>query len=150
MAKTATLRAPASRLTGNGVRFAALVLLVVVALTASTVYGPTSIPSGDVLHILLYKLGVYSGHRTWSDAEESIVWEIRLPRTLAAGLVGASLGVAGTLFQAVLRNPLADPYVIGTAAGAQLGVMVALLLPIDIALFGFGTLQILAFIGALL
>lgn len=150
MTNTVSLRAarPAA-LARNGLRLVLLGLLLVAVMTASTLYGPTTIPRVDVLHILLYKVGLYAGHRDWSDAEQSIVWQIRLPRTLAAALVGAALSVAGTLFQAVLRNPLADPYVIGTSAGAQLGVIVALLLPLDIGIFGFGPLQVLAFLGAL-
>jgi iron complex transport system permease protein len=57
--------------------------------------------------------------------------------------------VAGALFQGVLRNPLADPYVIGTSAGAQLGVIIALSAPTSLALAGFGSVQLLAFAGAL-
>jgi iron complex transport system permease protein len=93
-------------------------------------------------------LVIWQGHVTWSAGDESIVWNIRLPRVIAAALVGAALAVAGTLYQAVLRNPLADPYVIGTSAGAQLGVTVALLLPVQFAIAGFGSLQALAFAGA--
>src|SRR5947209_13952455 len=115
MTDTVSLRsAPATTLARNGLRLVLLGLLLVAMMTASTLYGPTTIPRADVLHIVLYKLGLYAGHRDWSAAEQSIVWEIRVPRTLAAALVGAALSVAGTLFQAVLRNPLADPYVIGT------------------------------------
>lgn len=151
MAKTAALRAPPIvLLTRTGLRFVVLVLLVLASMIASTLYGPTTIPRDDVLHILLYKLGLYAGHRSWTDAEQSIVWQIRVPRTLAAALVGAALSAAGTLFQAVLRNPLADPYVIGTAAGAQLGVIAALMLPVDVTFLGFGPLQLFAFAGAVL
>jgi iron complex transport system permease protein len=98
----------------------------------------------------LYKFGLYAGHHDWSAADQSIVWDLRLPRVIAAALVGGSLGVAGALFQAVLRNPLADPYVIGTSAGAQLGVTVALVLSVSYTVAGFGAVQVCAFIGALL
>lgn len=131
------------------VRITFLPVVLIVALFLGTAFGTVSIPPGEIAQILLYKLGLWYGHRTWSVSDEAIIWQIRLPQVLAAGLVGASLGIAGTLFQAVLRNPLADPYVIGTSAGAQLGVSVALLLPFQIAFQGFGTVQILAFAGAL-
>lgn len=122
---------------------------MVLAIFAATLYGSTAIPAEATLHILLYKLGLYGGHRDWTLSEESIIWNLRLPRVIAAALVGGSLAVAGTLFQAVLRNPLADPYVIGTSAGAQLGVTVALVFSLTYAAAGFGPVQIFAFVGAL-
>jgi iron complex transport system permease protein len=132
------------------VRLAPLPLALVVVLLLATAYGSVSIPPGETARILLYKFGVYAGHRSWSLIDENIIWQIRLPRVLAAALVGAALSVAGALFQAVLRNPLADPYVIGTSAGAQLGVIVALVLPLQLAVLGFGSVQVLAFLFALM
>jgi iron complex transport system permease protein len=111
--------------------------------------GTVEIAPTETMRIFLYKLGLYGGHATWPAQDQYIIWSLRLPRVVAAGLVGAALGVAGALFQAVLRNPLADPYVIGTSAGAQLGVTVALLAPLQFAALGFGPLQALAFLGAL-
>jgi iron complex transport system permease protein len=134
----------------SALRLSPLPLLLLVVLFAGTLYGSTSIPAPQTLHILLFKLGLYTGHRDWSAGDESIVWDLRLPRVIAAALVGSSLAVAGSLFQAVLRNPLADPYVIGTAAGAQLGVTVALVLSIGYTAAGFGSIQLFAFAGALL
>jgi iron complex transport system permease protein len=99
---------------------------------------------------VLYKLGLPLHPVTWSPQDAAIIWSIRLPRVLAAALVGASLSVAGVLFQAVLRNPLADPYVIGTSAGAQLGVTLSLILPVQFVVAGFGPIQLAAFGGALL
>jgi iron complex transport system permease protein len=95
-------------------------------------------------------LGLYAGHVSWSSGDQAIIWSLRLPRVIGAALVGAALGVAGALFQAVLRNPLADPYVIGTAAGAQVGVVAGVLLPLQFAILGFGPVQFLAFAGALI
>ena len=57
-----------------------------------------------------------------------IVWDIRLPRTLGAWLAGALLGLAGSVAQGLFRNPLADPYLLGSASGASLGVALALLM----------------------
>jgi iron complex transport system permease protein len=78
------------------------------------------------------------------------VWELRLPRVVSGIVVGAGLATAGAVFQALLRNPLADPYLIGPAAGASLGAVIALLLPVaTIGLFGIGLVQVFAFAGGL-
>ena len=58
---------------------------------------------------------------TWQPFEASIIWDVRLPRVLLASIVGAGLAVVGAALQALLRNPLADPYLLGTSAGAALG-----------------------------
>ncbi len=76
--------------------------------------------------------------------------ELRLPRVLTAMVVGAGLAVAGATFQGLLRNPLADPYVLGTASGAAFGAALAVILPVHGLLFEFGLLHGLAFAGALL
>jgi len=80
-----------------------------------------------------------------ASIEQVIIWEIRLPRALLAGLVGAALSLSGVTFQAVLRNPLADPYLLGVSGGAALGAVTALT-------FGFQSpiiIPLAAFIGAL-
>lgn len=86
---------------------------------------------------------------TWPASTETIVLDLRLPRVLSAGIVGLGLAVAGATFQGLLRNPLADPYVLGTASGAALGAAVAVLLPFRGLIFEFGLLNALAFVGAL-
>jgi iron complex transport system permease protein len=126
-----------------------LPLAVIAVIVVALFFGAVSIPPAEIVQILAHKLGLWPGSLTLPAGDESIVWDIRLPRVLAAALVGAALAIAGTLYQAVLRNPLADPYVIGTSAGAQLGVTLALLLPVQFSLAGFGPLQALAFAGAL-
>ena len=75
---------------------------------------------------------------TWTPAAETIVWELRLPRVLTAMVVGAGLAVAGATFQGLLRNPLADPFVLGTASGAALGAAIAILLPLGATVFAVG------------
>ena len=76
--------------------------------------------------------------------------ELRLPRVLTALIVGFGLAVAGTTFQGLLRNPLADPYVLGTASGAALGAAIGVLIPVQVAFLGLGLVNLLAFVGALL
>src|SRR5258708_24937945 len=92
------------------------------------------------IHVSLYGLGrdllrVFMGKSTEISSEYSlIVLNIRLPRILLGAIVGASLSVAGTSFQALLRNPLADPYVLGVSSGAALGAILALLVEPHLAL----------------
>lgn len=85
----------------------------------------------------------------WPATSEAIVMDLRLPRVLTAMVVGTGLAVAGATFQGLLRNPLADPYVLGTASGAALGAAVAVLVPFRGLLLEFGLLHGLAFLGAL-
>ncbi len=90
------------------------------------------------------------GHRSWTAAEETIVFQIRLPRILASALVGGALSAAGVLFQGLFRNPLADPYVIGSQGGAALGASIAILLLPHFSVLGFGATASLAFLGSVL
>ncbi len=131
-------------------RIAPLPLVLLAVLVFALMVGTVAIPPSTVVAILLHKAGVDAGRITWSTATESIIWQIRLPRVLGVALVGGSLALAGALFQAVLRNPLADPYVIGTSAGAQVGVTAVFILPIQFSVGGFGATQVAAFAGALL
>ena len=87
---------------------------------------------------------------TWPPTAEAIVLDLRLPRVLTAMVVGTGLAVAGATFQGLLRNPLADPYVLGTASGAALGAAIAVLIPARGLVLEFGLLNLLAFVGALL
>jgi iron complex transport system permease protein len=75
--------------------------------------------------------------------------EIRLPRVILAGLVGAALGTAGATYQGLFRNPLADPYLIGVAQGASLGAVIGFLLPTTWHVLGVGIVPLFAFAGAL-
>lgn len=85
----------------------------------------------------------------WTTAQYHIVWNIRMPRILLGALAGAGLAVCGAVMQALVLNPIADPYVLGVSSGASAGAALALLTPI--ALFqGTGQVTIVAFIGALL
>jgi iron complex transport system permease protein len=92
-----------------------------------------------------------SGLSALSAAERAILFEVRLPRVLLAALLGGALTVAGVVFQALLRNPLADPYVLGVSGGASIGGVLALLLGLGrgsgVAL-GLGV-PVCAFIGAI-
>jgi len=84
-----------------------------------------------------------------SNPNAKILFGIRLPRILLAGLIGGALAGAGVVFQAILRNPLADPYVLGVSSGAALGAAVGILMNVQHSLFGFNAMTVCAFIGAL-
>ena len=112
-------------------------------------WGPSASAPTETLGIILSRtLGIDTG-ATWTPAAETIVWELRLPRVLTAMVVGAGLALAGATFQGLLRNPLADPFVLGTASGAALGAAIAILLPLGATVFAVGAVQGLAFVGAL-
>lgn len=120
------------------------------ALVAGLALGSVAIAPSDTIALLAQRLLGWPLATTWPASAETIVLELRLPRVLTAMAGGVALSLAGATFQGLLRNPLADPYVLGTASGAALGAAVAMLLPIQVALLGFGLLHLLAFGGALL
>jgi len=124
--------------------------LLVVALILGVGMGPVPLPPTETIAILARRLLGLAVPQTWPASAEAIVMEIRLPRVLSAMVVGLGLAVAGATFQGLLRNPLADPYVLGTASGAALGAAIAVLIPVRILVFEFGLLQGLAFVGALI
>ncbi len=110
--------------------------------------GSVAVPVGDTITIVLDRL--LGTHLSSADpALAAIVWDLRVPRVLTAMVVGSGLAVAGATFQGLLRNPLADPYVLGTASGAALGAALALLIPVRALVLGFGLVQLFAFVGAL-
>lgn len=131
------------------VRLALPPVVLVAALLLALAFGSVSISPLEIGRILFLQSHLCVGHGTWASGSGAIICEVRLPDVVAAAAVGVSLALAGALFQAVLRNPLADPYVIGTSAGAQLGITLVFVLPIQLSVWGFGTTQIAAFAGAL-
>ena len=121
--------------------------LLLVSCVVSLGFGPARVPVDVVWHILLNELfGL--GEVSWSAGQEHIVWLIRVPRMLLGALVGAGLALIGAVLQAVTRNPLADPHLLGVTSGATLGAVIVVLHVGEIV--GLLTLPIAAFIGALL
>ncbi len=101
----------------------------------------------DPLDILRRLLAGTDDSRAWLNSSDGIIlFSIRLPRILFAGIVGGSLAAAGVVFQGLLRNPLADPYILGISSGSAVGALCALLLGVGSSLGVSG----LAFLGALL
>jgi iron complex transport system permease protein len=119
-----TVVTPATRLgpAWVGAAFAA----VACALVGGVLVGPVEIPLDAIARSALARLPLLDVGTALPPTEEAIVWELRVPRVVLAGLVGAMLAVAGASYQGVFRNPLADPYLLGVAAGAGLGATVAI------------------------
>lgn len=106
------------------------VMLIFVLLLAVN-FGSTAIPLDVVARILLNGSGLFHFAVQWDPTIDIIIWQVRLPVVVGAALVGAALAVAGALYQGMLRNPLADPFLIGTSSGAALGATIAFVLPFD-------------------
>jgi iron complex transport system permease protein len=123
--------------------------LLVAVFVGGVALGSVALAPADTLAVITHRLFGWPA-QAWPTSTETIVLELRLPRVLTAMAVGVALSLAGATFQGLLRNPLADPYVLGTASGAAFGAAVALLLPVQVALLGFGLLHLFAFAGALL
>lgn len=116
------VRRPVRRL--RPLTLAASTLLIAGA--ASLLLGPAGVSPGGAVLEVLDRLPLVSVDSGLSEREAAIVWEIRLPRFVLAAIVGATLAAAGAAYQGVFRNPLADPYLLGVAAGAGLGATVAI------------------------
>ncbi|WP_201276714.1 putative F420-0 ABC transporter permease subunit [Marisediminicola senii] len=115
----------------------ALVLSIGVAVTI----GPADIRFGEVWASIASNLGL--GTSPLSPLRDGIVWELRLPRVLTAAAVGAGLAIAGAVMQAITRNSLADPYLLGLSSGASLGAVAVLVVGVSVLL------PAAAFVGAL-
>ncbi|MFV8050807.1 FecCD family ABC transporter permease [Mycobacterium sp. 48b] len=123
---------------------AGLALLVVSAAVAITV-GPAALSVGDVYRIVGDRVG--AGPSGVTRLQESIVWQLRLPRVVLAAICGAGLALCGAILQSLLRNPLADPFVLGVSSGASTGAVLVAVIGI-----GAGTVTLSggAFVGAVL
>jgi iron complex transport system permease protein len=122
--------------------------LLLVSCVLSLGFGSAPVPASVVWHILLHKLfGVGPDLPGWSVGQEHIVWLIRVPRMVLGALVGAGLALTGAVLQAVTRNPLADPHLLGVTSGATLGAVIVVLHVGEV--IGLLTLPLAAFIGAL-
>lgn len=124
--------------------------LVVVGLVA-VAWGSVRIPLGAILQMVAQRLHLPgTGEATWPASWETIIFTIRLPRVVLAGIVGAALAISGATYQGLFRNPLADPYLIGVAAGAALGASLSVVLRLPARFYTLGATQWCAFAVALL
>lgn len=123
------------------VRLALLLLLLLAVIGFAPLIGSTAL---DFSQVFAWPI------RLTENRDAQIFFSLRLPRVLMAGLTGATLAAAGLVFQALLRNPLADPFTLGIASGAALGAVLALKLGWVFQVLGFSAVSLLALAGALL
>jgi iron complex transport system permease protein len=146
---TALRRGSAARVSG---RLWLVIAVLAAAAIASTLFavsiGAVQVGPTQVWGIVADRLAPGSLTPTWTPAQAQIVWEFRLPRALLALLVGAGLAVVGAVLQALVRNPLADPFLLGVSSGASLGAVLVFILGSSV--LGGLSLSVAAFLGALL
>lgn len=138
-------------------RMAGLLLLagLVLSLLWAVTLGSVGLEMGDVYRVILYKLTaalhfpVGAPEVYGSGSMSDIVWFVRLPRLVLATGVGMALAVSGAVMQAIVKNPLADPYLLGVSSGASLGATLAILVGAG-AFLGSGYIGMMAFAGAFL
>lgn len=99
---------------------------LIVVILVSTAIGPADLSIATVASVLLSHVPLIHYHSSASSINQAIVWDIRLPRVILGGIVGAMLAAGGASYQGVFRNPLADPYLLGVAAGAGLGATIVI------------------------
>jgi iron complex transport system permease protein len=117
-----------------------LILSILLGISVGTV----SVPIFTIIQIIMSKLFGFISLDQIDPMFSSIVLNIRLPRVILAGIVGASLAIAGAAFQGLLRNPLADPYTLGVSSGASLGAVLTLFFNLSIPIIGSFTLPLLS------
>lgn len=144
------LQAPMAAMMGMVLLWLALSLAMLAAIT----WGSASVHIGTVWSIVLDRAAhalsaqAWLDGRSWSSQQFQIVWMIRMPRALLAALVGAGLAVVGVIMQAMVRNPLADPYMLGVSSGASVGA-VSVLAYGSFAAAGVFAITVGSFVGAL-
>ncbi len=124
-------------------------ILLVAAILIGISIGTVTVPIGDIVKIIGSRL-FNTSHVNVDPMYTTIVWNIRFPRVVLAGLVGASLAIAGAAFQGLLKNPLADPYTLGVSSGASVGAVLTIFLHITIPVIGSYTLPFLSILFALI
>lgn len=120
---------------------------VVVSMLLGTMIGAVAVLPGDVWAVTRDHLFGAAGSPAYTPVEDHIIWQFRLPRALLAAVIGAGLAIVGTVMQALVRNPLADPYLLGVSSGASFGAVMVLALGSS-AVAGL-SLSAAAFLGGL-
>ena len=125
------------------------VLVLLASAIAGLTIGQASVGAIAALKEVADRLPFIAVESGLTEIQKNIVWEVRVPRVLLGGMVGASLAVAGGGYQAVFRNPLADPFLLGAAAGAGVGATLAIAYGIGDGVGGLDPVPLLAFVGAM-
>jgi iron complex transport system permease protein len=119
------------------------------AALVAVLIGPVRLDTGDVVTDVLSRIPGLRVRSGLSARDSAILWQLRMPRVVLGGLVGAMLSLAGAAYQGVFRNPLADPYLLGAAGGAGLGATLAIAYGPDTTGWPIGLIPLAAFAGAL-
>jgi iron complex transport system permease protein len=125
-------------------------LFLGLSLALSVMVGSVAIPAGTFVRMLLAQIPGLGIIPNWPAAFEVIVFQVRLPHALLVLLTGAALSGSGAAYQGLFRNPLADPYLLGSASGAGLGAVLVMALHWPQEIFGYLAVPLAAFAGALL
>ena len=126
-----------------------LAAFLIFSILAAITFGNADLSLKDVYSVIAYKLFHIKSLSAYAEgAVHDVVWLIRLPRVLLALAVGMALSVCGVVMQAIVQNPLADPYVLGISSGASLGATLAIMLGVG-GFLGGNSVGVPAFIGAM-
>lgn len=127
-----------------------LIFLLLASITIAVMLGPVPISPITVWKIAVSQLPGMNGlvEMDWSKAQQHIIWDVRFPRVLLGAITGMGLALVGAAIQALMRNPLADPYILGVSSGASVGATSAIIFG-AFSLFGPYAISAGAFIGAL-
>lgn len=126
-----------------------LILICIIAFMISLGMGSVDIPIEEIVSILGNKLFRLPLPDDIQGTTISILWDIRLPRSSMAFIIGASLAVSGTVMQSILRNPLASSYTLGVSSGASLGAALFIVLGMTLPFLGVFALPLIGFLGGL-
>jgi iron complex transport system permease protein len=110
--------------------------------------GPVHIGVGTIVRIMLAPLPWFGSGASVDPTQASILWSLRFPRVVLGAIVGGMLAIAGAAYQGVFRNPLADPYLLGAAAGANLGATLAIVYAPAAPVVGVNIVPLAGFVGA--
>ncbi|MDE0654162.1 MAG: iron ABC transporter permease [bacterium] len=125
-----------------------LALVSVVSMIVAIGLGPVGVIPPTALRIIGHHTIGVPEVMSWARTDDAIIWEVRLPRVLLGAIVGTALGVAGVTLQALVRNPLAEPYILGVSSGGSTGAAAAILFGVGSGL-GPESVSLMAFLGAL-
>ncbi len=126
------------------------VVLLIFSILIGVGFGTISIPINEVYSVLMYKIFGIGSYELWGTGSvHDVVWLIRLPRIILAVAVGMGLSVCGVVMQAIVKNPLADPFVLGVSSGAYLGATLSMVSGFSVW-FGANSMGVFGCIGALI